>query len=365
MAPGSSDPRDALLALEKNRTTELEQLLQSERKAKADVIAEKTGIETELETLSTALFEEANKMVVVERIKRAEVEEELKIANDEKEALRSALRLIESENKAGRSTTSGSLPDPRDVSSQSPLSSSSQTSTPTRGTSKVSTDSLDSRLSMAAVAVDPIDPSPKMEVPALLEQDTAAGIFYALPVKTPSRTDNHKKTSPVPPFPLQLTSSPPTISATLPGLDAEIKLEGDELETTASTKSAENEMAPQIKTTLPTPSPSSPITPSRSKLSIPSSPSPSRYSPSNSSPSIFQRDPTSGVVVSRVPLSSRVAAARQAFETGANDGTLRKIKARKGSPPPPMKIPGHVPRLPTPKPARNSSTASAKDGEEI
>lgn len=91
------DPRDALLMTEKQRTAELQKLLENERKAKADVIAKKANIETELETLSSALFEEANKTIAAERIK-LEAEEELKIANDEKEALQSTLRLIESEN---------------------------------------------------------------------------------------------------------------------------------------------------------------------------------------------------------------------------------------------------------------------------
>lgn len=366
-APGSTaDTRDTLLAAEKKRTAELEHQLENERKAKAEVIAEKTGIETELETLSTALFEEANKMVAAERIKRAEVEEELKIARDEKEALRSALRIIESENKAARSTASELLPDPRGVPSKSPVSSSSQTSTPTRGAAKVSTDSLDSRLSTAAVSVYPTDASPTREVRALLEQDKDA-VAGVLPAKAPSHTGDSKETSPVPPSPLQLTSSPPTISATLPSADPEINLDGDKLKTTTATKPAENETASQNKTLFLTPSPSSPVTPSRSKLSVPPSPSlssPSRYSPSNSSPSpIFQRDPSSGVIASPLSLSSRVAAARQAFETSASDRTVRKVKPRKGSPPPPMKIPGHVPRLPTPKPARSAGTPSAKEGE--
>ena len=39
-------------------------------------------------------------MVKIERIKRAEVEEELRNALEEKEALRSALRIVESENNA-------------------------------------------------------------------------------------------------------------------------------------------------------------------------------------------------------------------------------------------------------------------------
>ena len=355
-APTES-PRDALLAAEKKRTAELEKLLECERKAKADIIAEKAGIETELESLSTALFEEANKMVVAERIKRAEAEEELKIANDEKEALRSALRIVESENKAGRSTISRSLLEPLDMPSRSSLSSLSGANLRTRRIGDASTDSIDSQANVTAVSAGPDDTtSSEADDFVLLDQGT--------PTATSSRTDNNKETSPAPPLPLRLTSPP---LSTPTDTNPETEPEPGEREG-AVIPSAENEI-PQIKTTLLTPSPSSPVTPSRSKLSIPPSPSlssPSRYSPSPSSPSpSFQRDPTSGVIVSRVPLSSRVAAARQAFEAGGGDGTIRKVKPRRSSPPPPVKIPGHIPRLPTPKPARSASTTSVKEDGKI
>lgn len=337
------DPRDALLTTEKQRTAELEKLLETERKAKVDVIAEKASIETELETLSSALFEEANKMVAAERIKRAEAEEELKIANDEKEALRSALRLLESESKASRPTVSGTLADGLDAPSGSSLSSLSQTNGPTRGAVR-STNS-----------------------PDLLDQDSPA-IIAVLPVKIPSHKDDGEEASTVPPLHPQLTSSPPRIPTILPDSDYETKLDTDGPGTSAVITPSANE-APRIKTTLP-PSSSSPITPSRSKLSIPPSPSlssPSRYSPSNSSPSpVSQRDPANGAVASRAPLSSRVAAARQAFEAGTSgDGKLKNVKSRKGSPPRPMRIPGHVPRLPTPRATRSATVTSAKEDEKI
>ncbi|KAG5735668.1 hypothetical protein E4T56_gene19, partial [Termitomyces sp. T112] len=53
------------------------------------------ALEAELESLSQALFEEANNMVATERIRLADIEEELREAKLEKEALRSALRLLE------------------------------------------------------------------------------------------------------------------------------------------------------------------------------------------------------------------------------------------------------------------------------
>lgn len=82
-------------------TKELEELsseLQKERSARKAAEDEKTNLEAEIELLSQALFEEANKMVATERIKLAETEEELKQLQAEKDALKRALRLIEGEN---------------------------------------------------------------------------------------------------------------------------------------------------------------------------------------------------------------------------------------------------------------------------
>ena len=119
---------------EKERT--LLSTLESERKLKTKALAEKAELEAELESLSQALFEEANKMVADERRaveeERSKAEEERRRAEEmrrmkeereeeveelrkEKEALRSALRVIEGENvrlsesmriKEGRSSIS-------------------------------------------------------------------------------------------------------------------------------------------------------------------------------------------------------------------------------------------------------------------
>ncbi|KAG1890129.1 hypothetical protein F4604DRAFT_1708789 [Suillus subluteus] len=77
---------------------ELREQLERERLAHTLATAEKAAIEAELESLSQALFEEANKMVATERIKRVETEEELQEVRLEKDALKEALRLIEVEN---------------------------------------------------------------------------------------------------------------------------------------------------------------------------------------------------------------------------------------------------------------------------
>ncbi|KAJ3492577.1 hypothetical protein NLJ89_g11204 [Agrocybe chaxingu] len=83
------------------RTKELEDLtaeLEKEKAARKKIAEEKAALEAELESLSQALFEEANNMVATERKMRAESEEELRELRQEKEALRSALRVIEGEN---------------------------------------------------------------------------------------------------------------------------------------------------------------------------------------------------------------------------------------------------------------------------
>ncbi|KAG1715626.1 hypothetical protein ID866_1550 [Astraeus odoratus] len=92
---------------------DLREKYDSELQAHKTVAAEKAALEAELESLSQALFEEANKMVATERIKRAETEEELRELRKEKDALREALRLVEGENGRLRSAnlSSGALSD--------------------------------------------------------------------------------------------------------------------------------------------------------------------------------------------------------------------------------------------------------------
>ncbi|KAF8840721.1 hypothetical protein BDN67DRAFT_1069087 [Paxillus ammoniavirescens] len=87
---------------------DLQEQLERERQAHKAATAAKATLEAELESLSQALFEEANKMVATERMKRAETEEELKEVCMEKDALREALRLIEGENGQLRSANASS-----------------------------------------------------------------------------------------------------------------------------------------------------------------------------------------------------------------------------------------------------------------
>lgn len=84
--------RASLVATNKSVTT-LKDELGAMKKAKAE-------LEAELETLSQALFEEANKMVADERKKRAEKEDEAREAIEEREALRKLVKLMEAEKAA-------------------------------------------------------------------------------------------------------------------------------------------------------------------------------------------------------------------------------------------------------------------------
>ncbi|KAM6501520.1 hypothetical protein JOM56_001497 [Amanita muscaria] len=126
-------------ALPLTTTKEMDELsaeLEKERAARKTVLEQKAALEDELESLSQALFEEANKMVATERIKRAETEEELKEARLEQEALRSALRLLEGENahfRRGTQTAPPSISSPsQDLDNESPNLTSSVLATRTR-----------------------------------------------------------------------------------------------------------------------------------------------------------------------------------------------------------------------------------------
>ncbi|THU99235.1 hypothetical protein K435DRAFT_964552 [Dendrothele bispora CBS 962.96] len=124
-----------------NREKEIESLmaeLEKERTARKAVLDEKAALEAELESLSQALFEEANKMVSQERIKRFETEEELKEARQQKQALRDALRVVESEVEVLRSTSSATnSPNPGANGPMSVISALQGLSTRSRSSSQV------------------------------------------------------------------------------------------------------------------------------------------------------------------------------------------------------------------------------------
>ncbi|KAH9839074.1 uncharacterized protein C8Q71DRAFT_894053 [Rhodofomes roseus] len=98
-----------------DRQQEIDELtaeLKRERDARQAAVAQKEAVESELESLSQALFEEANRMVSTERRKLAETVDELKELQAEREALRNALRLVESQNRASQYSTPAGSPKP-------------------------------------------------------------------------------------------------------------------------------------------------------------------------------------------------------------------------------------------------------------
>jgi hypothetical protein len=85
--------------------------IESMSKELADLKKGKVEMEAELENLSQALFEEANKMVADERKKCAELEETLKEVKDEREALRETIKVLGGQVEDRASNSSVGDPD--------------------------------------------------------------------------------------------------------------------------------------------------------------------------------------------------------------------------------------------------------------
>jgi len=88
----SKDEELAKLALE----------LEKQKKECKIALEEKRKVEDELESLSQALFEEANKMVAHERMKVKDLEDELRERASEREAMKLAMKILEEENQRFR-----------------------------------------------------------------------------------------------------------------------------------------------------------------------------------------------------------------------------------------------------------------------
>ncbi|KAH6885638.1 hypothetical protein BKA70DRAFT_1337480 [Coprinopsis sp. MPI-PUGE-AT-0042] len=100
-----TSPSMPSLTAARDRERELDELakeLEKERAAKKKALEDKAALEDEIESLSQALFEEANKMVAEERMKLSETIEELNEIKAEKHALQSALRLLDNQTRSSR-----------------------------------------------------------------------------------------------------------------------------------------------------------------------------------------------------------------------------------------------------------------------
>ncbi|ORX34268.1 hypothetical protein BD324DRAFT_637310 [Kockovaella imperatae] len=93
-SPGSSaQPASEILRLRQAYST-AQTRMESMSKELTELKKGKVEMEAELENLSQALFEEANKMVADERRKRAEMEDALKELKAEKDALKSTIKVL-------------------------------------------------------------------------------------------------------------------------------------------------------------------------------------------------------------------------------------------------------------------------------
>ncbi|KAF8134473.1 hypothetical protein EV363DRAFT_1160516 [Boletus edulis] len=156
---------------------ELQEQLEQERRAHKAAGAAKAALEAELESLSQALFEEANKMVATERMKRAETEEELAQTRLEKDALHQALKLIEGENGRLRSAKA-----PLDMPSD-------QTDQPETSPPRCSSPDLPSPRASTGPPTGEVTPltAPSYEIPRHLAN------FVLRPAPKPSLAGLHRK----------------------------------------------------------------------------------------------------------------------------------------------------------------------------
>ncbi|KAF8444827.1 hypothetical protein L210DRAFT_855589 [Boletus edulis BED1] len=156
---------------------ELQEQLEQERRAHKAAGAAKAALEAELESLSQALFEEANKMVATERMKRAETEEELAQTRLEKDALHQALKLIEGENGRLRSAKA-----PLDMPSD-------QTDQPETSPPRCSSPDLPSPRASTGPPAGEVTPltAPSYEIPRHLAN------FVLRPAPKPSLAGLHRK----------------------------------------------------------------------------------------------------------------------------------------------------------------------------
>ncbi|KAG9094646.1 hypothetical protein FRC06_010614 [Ceratobasidium sp. 370] len=96
----------------KAREDELEKVkkeLEAERKTSEELEKEKSRVQDEIESLTQSLFEEANKMVADERRRAAEVEALLRETEEERDAVRGAMRVVEGENGRLRELSAGRI----------------------------------------------------------------------------------------------------------------------------------------------------------------------------------------------------------------------------------------------------------------
>lgn len=238
------------------RIEELTKSLEAERSALAAARADKTALEGELESLSQALFEEANKMVAQERMKAAEVQEELGEARKQKEALLSALRVVEGENGTLRAAAaSAGVPVP-DASFK-------PSSRPADGDSLYATEA-DAKRTPSRAPSELVPKSPAARPPRSPARQIPGRS------RTPSLTVSTRPSTPIVSSPLAFTStlshSPPHYTDSLPTSSSNTSDTPTELPSPSFSASLPPSLTPALAFEGPTPPATS--TPTRPPLGL-------------------------------------------------------------------------------------------------
>ncbi|KAG9121142.1 hypothetical protein FRC07_003029 [Ceratobasidium sp. 392] len=129
------DEAEKVLKESKERQDELERVrkaLEAEKKTSEELEKEKSRVQDEIESLTQSLFEEANKMVAQERRRAAEVEALLRETEEERDAVRGAMRVVEGENGRLRELSNRISEEASRVSEESTRPAPASTSEPTK-----------------------------------------------------------------------------------------------------------------------------------------------------------------------------------------------------------------------------------------
>ena len=215
----------SLPSLSSSKDEEIEKLtleLEKQKKECKTALEEKKKVEDELESLSQALFEEvcawlgrvrcallkgvvtqANRMVAEERMKVANLEDELRESASEHEALKLAMKILEEENQRFRSILTSASQVVRHVKTITPTR--GPTPSPSRSHSRHS-----SKSSLSIPIASPTPDSPRADPQYLTPAESSPWIGDTTsPGKTPIAADFAKDEETVEPRPVTRSLPPP------------------------------------------------------------------------------------------------------------------------------------------------------------
>ncbi|KAF9650608.1 hypothetical protein BDM02DRAFT_3185272 [Thelephora ganbajun] len=203
----------SLPSLSSSKDEEIEKLtleLEKRKKECCTALDEKKKVEDELESLSQALFEEANKMVAHERMKVADLEDELRERASEREALKLAMKILEEENQRFRNILTSASQVVRHVKATTPTRCLTPNPNPNPNPSRShSRHSSQSSLSMPIVSSAPGSPHTSPQYLTSSESSPWTG-NVTHPGKTPTTADFAKDKGILRPRPVT-RSLPPSL----------------------------------------------------------------------------------------------------------------------------------------------------------